>query len=156
MLKSYHVFYLQGQWRRRLSRKFRNSRMTTGKEVDAPVQKPARQPSNTPQQASATTAGRNWSVDYCPTGEVEGEDASSIEIHHATILQEHRKSPGSRNYNALAFAMDGTFSQRRRFIVVEEKSIKAIKEVYPVLFEAEQVSHLASFFLLFFLVYEQI
>ena len=68
---------------------------------------------------------------------VDGEDDQSSKAHVVWMQKERRKK--NWNVGLVEKKMDLTFSYRRKMINEGQHSLKKIKEIYPFLFEREQV-----------------
>ena len=69
----------------------------------------------------------------------EGETSSSLEAHIKWKKSECKKL--RQDTTTINKRMELTFPERRRLIVKEAASVKAIKEMYPLLFEEDQVQY---------------
>lgn len=84
---------------------------------------------------------RRGIVNWAPPA-VDGEDDQSSKAHIAWMQKERRK----KNFNVelVEKKMDLTFSFRRKMINEGHHSLKSIKQMYPFLFEREEVCSIVS------------
>ncbi|XP_018019454.1 sterile alpha motif domain-containing protein 3-like [Hyalella azteca] len=131
-------------WRTMLSMKARNSRQRRDRHVPCVVALRSKKKFNPPDDETTTVSENDVptstpatkAANLMPVKFTE-EDVISAQRHRSSMFDELKKA--SPNQEVLEKAMSLTFSDRRRMIITEKATVAQIAEMYPVLFNANQI-----------------
>jgi len=131
-------FFIKDKWKCSLTEKFRNSRRRKDNSVPCVVENRKKFKPN-PVDNGPKNKVSHGLINYMPASAPASEDCASIEKHQALLIKEFAKV--RRDYLLMEISMQATFFDRRERIVQKNQGMGVIKEVYPCLFDAQQVTH---------------
>ncbi|XP_071820324.1 uncharacterized protein [Apostichopus japonicus] len=129
---------VQSIWKIRLQYKFSNARKREDSSLPVVQSRKRVRPSlHLSQVPAARKTPPQWGmINYLPQRQ-ESEDDKSIESHIQWLRRENTKK--KPHYSRVTEAMSATFSDRRQLIVKEGVSVKQVQELYPWLFDEDEI-----------------
>lgn len=133
-----HLEFFQGLWKRRLENKFKNCRRRLDKSIDEIAAKKRKRP-NADNDVPSVAKSFQWGLENFLPGETE--DQESLEMYQLQLTQQDRLTDAKQDKFKIKKALERTFAHRRKIIVQENAKVERVKELYPGLFNEEEVGN---------------
>ena len=133
-----YIILSQSLWKYRLQYKFANSRKREDKHVPSVIQRKRKSISSSdPAPSKTLQSPPQWGMANYKPLRPSSEDDASICAHTSWMKQETKKK--KPNHEHVNLAMSATFADRRQLITRGTSTVKEIQDVYPWLFDEEEV-----------------